>query len=116
MKENISDCEMLDKYIKIGAYMKILCWIAVETSTTISNNFNKYHPFTVKMSKLTEGLDQLRCDLEDDMPYEKMNKICKKQEINPLDIFYGYTNTNDINKQQMRVIYDTFLKVFLEEE
>lgn len=108
--------EMLDEYIIIGAYMKIMCDVAVYSLTKISNDFGKTNTNTKKMEKISKELEKLRSDLEDSMPYEETTRICDEKGISPLDVFYGYNDLNKTNKKQMQMIYNKFLKKVLESE
>lgn len=110
----ISDEEMLDKYISLGAELKILCKIGVFTSTKISNCFGKTDKLSKEAKKISEKLEQLRSDLEDSMPYDTITKLCEEKEIDPLNIFYSYESQNKLNKKQMRLIYNQYLKKVLE--
>ncbi len=116
MKRGIEGQEMLEEYIKIGAYLKIMCNVAVTASTVIAGDFNKTNPLHRRMERISRDLEQLRSDLEDSMPYDETTILCNENEINPLDIFYGYTNLNKVNKEQMQLIYDKFMKKTLESE
>ena len=44
--------EMLNEYIKIGAYMKILCDVSVFSSVKISNDFGKTSTYAKRMEKM----------------------------------------------------------------
>lgn len=116
MKRGIEGQEMLEEYIKIDAYMKIMCNVAVTASCEISRDFNKTNPLHRRMERISRDLEQLRSDLEDSMPYDATTRLCNENEISPLDIFYGYTNLNKTNKKQMQMVYDKFFKNVLEED
>lgn len=112
----ISDEEMLDAYIALGAELKILCKIGVFTSTKISNYFAKTNKLSKKAKKISDELEQLRSDLEDSMPFDIITKLCEEKEIDPLNIFYSYESLNKLNKKQMRLIYNQYLKKVLESD
>lgn len=111
-----SDEEILDKYITIGAELKILCKIGVFASTRISNCFGKTDKLSKRAKKISSELEQLRSNLEDSMPYNIMTKLCEEKEIDPLNIFYSYEHRNKTNDSQMKIIYDKFLKKIIENE
>lgn len=116
MRRGIEGQKMLEEYIEIGAYLKIMCNVAVTASTVIAGDFNKTNPLHRRMEKISKELEQLRSDLEDSMPYDETTILCNEKQISPLDIFYGYTNLNKTNKKQMQMVYDKFLKNVLKEE
>lgn len=116
MRRGIEGQKMLEEYIEIGAYMKMMCNVAVIASTVIAGDFNKTNPFHRRMERISKELEQLRSDLEESMPYDETTILCNEKQISPLDIFYGYTNLNKVNKEQMQLIYDKFMKKTLESE
>lgn len=111
-----SDEDIFNEYLKLGAYMKILCKISVFTSVEIAGDFGKTHNFHKRMSKISRELEKLRSDLEDSMPYNIITKLCEEKEIDPLNIFYSYEHRNKTNDSQMKIIYDKLLKKFIESE
>lgn len=112
----ISDEEMLDKYISLGAELKMLCKISIFTFTRVSNCFGKTNKLSKRIEKLHNELEQLRSDLEDSMPYDTITKLCEENKIDPLNIFYSYESKNELNKKQMKLIYNIYLKDVLEDE
>lgn len=111
-----SDEEEFNEYLKLGAYLKILCKISVITSVEIAGDFGKTHNFHKRIYKISHELEKLRSDLEDSMPYNETTELCKKYNMDPLDIFYSYEHRNKTNDSQMKIIYDKFLKKFIESE
>lgn len=109
-----SDEEMLDEYIKLGAYIKMLCNVCMSMDSKISGDFNKTHEFSKRVTKIQKELDQLRSDLEDSMPYDETTRACEERGINPICIFYGSNDYSEPNLTQMQMIYDNFLKRFVE--
>lgn len=114
MKKEFTEQEIIQNYIELGAYMKILCSVSVTTSTVISDYFGKTNKLHKRIQKLSDEIEQFRSDLEDEMPFTVMKALCEERGINPLDIFYGYSGKNEINKNQKQMIYDKFIKKTLE--
>lgn len=102
--------EMLEEYIKIGAYTKMLYIISLKTASKVEAKFGKTNKLTKKIDKIAKEFSKLKSDLEETMPYEETKRICEKEGVNPLGIFYG-----DISEKQREMFCNDFKKWLKEE-
>lgn len=102
--------EMLEEYIKIGAYTKMLYIISLTTASKVEAKFGKTNKLTKKIDKITREFLKLRSDLEETMPYEETKRVCEKEGVDPLEIFYGY-----MSEKQKEMFCNDF-KDWLKEE
>lgn len=116
MGKGIEGQKMLEEYIEIGAYIKMMYNLAMVFNSKISEDFNKTHILTKNAQKIYKEIYKLKSDLEDSMPYGEISRLCEEKGINPIDIFYDSSSIYEPNRQQTQLIYDCFLKNILKSE
>lgn len=116
MRRGIEGKKMLEEYIEIGAYIKMMYNLALVLNSKIPGDFNKTHILAKNAQKIYKEISKLKSDLEDSMPYGEISRLCEEKGINPIDIFYDSSSIYEPNRQQTQLIYDCFLKNILESE